>query len=303
LYLLLETMTDSSCGIWTNIIALTLLRMVATLSTVRIYDEFPRYLFVNLLIPLTVGIYSVSVYGLTTDRMDSSYRVFYSLRVVTIFFNTICYFLTAFFSTRLHKRVEEKTLTEFQAKAIRILVFRMRAYPIVQVLMRIGPIWHGYNSRTESSPDAAYADAITSPTCGIVYFFAFMYIQPTLRNKILRGLITQYPCLKPILVCCLDTSTIESNDQRHGNYSSDIGGLDRDSRISYLNQLQPSEISNDDLLQVLEDESIRQSIVKVSNQSNISMVTQDQTFNILNNRNHSEARGTSDKEQIDSVNL
>jgi hypothetical protein len=250
LYLLLETMADSSCGIWTNIISLTLLRMVATLSIVRIHDEFPRYLLVNLLIPLTIGIYSVSAYGLTTDRMEEPYRIFYSLRVVTIFFNTICYFLTTLLTMRLYKRVEEKTLTEFQAKAISILVFRMCAYPVSQVLMRLGPIWHGYSNRTESSPDAAYTDAITSPTCGIVYFFAFLYVQPTLRNKVLRGLIARYPCLRLILSCCLDTLT-DSKDQRSENHSTSFSGLDRDSSISYFNQLKPSEITNEDLLQVI----------------------------------------------------
>jgi hypothetical protein len=141
LFLFIEMISDIQSGLWTNIISMTLLRMVFTLKTVNILKEVPFYIFVNILLPFSVGIYQLASFGLSANSSDLSNRIFYWMRATIIVFNLITYSFSIFFATKLDCRVPNKELTQQQADAIKLLVFRMQAYPLAQVIMRIGPMW------------------------------------------------------------------------------------------------------------------------------------------------------------------
>jgi hypothetical protein len=220
-FLIIEMISDVQCGIWTNFISLTLLRVVYTLKPVNILKEIYYYLFVDISVPLSVGIYSLVAFGATDDRFCLSMRIFYWIRFAVVTINVLCYALSSYFAFNLDAKVSLNELTEAQATAIKVLVFRMQAYPIAQVLTRLGSMWETYDSASYHYPPAEYVAAFTSPAAGIAYFLVFLYIQPTLRTVFFQKLgelwnfltFGMLPCAACVCACCTgDRKREESRD-------------------------------------------------------------------------------------------
>jgi hypothetical protein len=242
LYLIIDMISDIQSGIWTNFISLTLLRMVYTLKTVNIVAEMPYYLVINFIIPFSVGIYSLAAFGLTSDRFRVSFRIFYWIRFAIITVNVCCYVVSIYLALRLSVQVKANKLTQSQADAICMLVFRMQSFAVAQVVTRAGSMWQQWNRDSYDYPPAEWLASLTSPACGIAYFIVFLYIQPTVRMKIVElfhenwNYLTNNRCP---CTCCLQTEPKE-----------DLDSSGRETKVWRQSQF----INNSDLLEMIANE-------------------------------------------------
>lgn len=233
LYLLIDMASDLASGLWTNIISITLLRMVSTLKTVNIRREMIYYVPFIFSVAISLALYEVIVYGLSTSRLIIPYRIFYYLRFSVVGFNLISFSISLYLATQLQKRVALKELSIIQADAIKVIVYRMQAYPLGQVIMRAGPLWHSYNSQSINDPAADYWDAIASPLCAFGYFIIFLYVQPIVRYKFIEGLVQCWN----FITCNTCEWKFESNTDISGSKSDRPSADTRISRYFTNNQL------------------------------------------------------------------
>lgn len=187
--LLVEVFGDLSMGVWTNIISVTLFRIVFTLSNVNILKELKFYVFVNIVVSFTVMMYAALTAGLSLKPTSYAFRIYYYIRSTQVMVNLLLYAVTYWKVNHLSKEVAIGKLTESQAEAVSILIGRMRYYGIVQITTRFFATLFALNKSTRQSVGLHYAAAVTSPLCGIAYFFVYVYLQPVLKaelDKILR---------------------------------------------------------------------------------------------------------------------
>jgi hypothetical protein len=177
-YIFVNVFGDSLQAIWTVILLLTLFRTVFFLQTVNILREYPYYCAIDFAFGCFFLIFLGVTAGPNPTKSCLGYRVFYWFRASALFINLFLYFACALLVFSLPHQVRLGKLTEFQANGVRTLVFRMRYYGLVQIIMRIGTLWYNYNANTLNNPVAHYFDVLTAPSCGLGYLFVYLYMQP-----------------------------------------------------------------------------------------------------------------------------
>lgn len=212
--LLIEIFGDLSMGVWTNIISITLFRIVFTLSNVNIHKELPVYIFKNIALSLTVTVYAASVSGFNLTGTTRTFRIYYYIRSAQVLINLILYAVTYWKVNNLSAEVAAGKLSTTQAEAVSTLIGRMRYYGAVQIATRFCATFYALNSSTRQSSALHYASAITSPLAGTAYFFVYVYLQPLLKAELEKLLFKSCPCLRkrPDSVSLRLSYTITMND-------------------------------------------------------------------------------------------
>jgi hypothetical protein len=243
--------TGCMMGIWTNIMSLTLFRIVHSLQSVNIMNEFPYYVLFAFCFITPWAIYSVATNGWTTDAMTLTFRVYYYILWSEIILNFLLYMSTIIKTRLLRIQVEQNKLSQKQFDYIVEVVGRMRFYGLTQIVSRAGTIWYNFNADTTKARSARYLHAILGPICGILYFAVFLYVQPSARITVMK----QCHRLGQWLRCMFNNET-ESNTENMRTISHDSA------RISGLSRLSDA---NDLMFAVEEEERIRRSETSVSN--------------------------------------
>lgn len=236
--------TSCAVGVWTNIMSLTLYRIVHTLESVNIAKEFPYYLIFSMILVLPWGIYSLGAYGATTDYMSFGFRAYYCILFGEIILNFICYASTVIQTNHLYLKVQKQQLSQKQADYITAIVGRMKWYGIAQIFSRIGTIWYYFNSDTSNnSTEAHYLYAILGPICGILYFLVFLHVQPSARIQIIRQAHWGYQhSLQPCLQLCCSTKGMLGKPR--GVLSDDMRVDSQDSSRITITQIIPHHINH-----------------------------------------------------------
>lgn len=248
---LLALYTGCMMGIWTNIMSLTLYRIVNTLQSVNITSEFPYYVVIAFFAITPWAIYSVVTNGWTTDAMTLTMRVYYYILWSEIVVNFLLYASTIRKTRLLQIQVEENKLSKKQYDYIVEIVGRMRFYGLTQIVSRAGTIWYNFDADTTKSVSSRYVHAILGPICGILYFAVFLYVQPSARVEVLKQ------CHRVgSRLCCMmniETETASENLRTISHDSARISGL------SILSD------ADDLMFAVDEEEKLRQSASSISN--------------------------------------
>jgi hypothetical protein len=175
-------------GVWTNAMSLTLFRIVYSLQSVNIVGEFQYYFFFAFVFLSPWAIYSLVTYGLTTDVMTISFRAYYVILFVEVILNFLLYASTVVMTRNLYIKVDQNILSQKQADYITEIVGRMKWFGLIQILSRIETMWYYFNTHTTKSRPARYIHAIWGPVCGLLYFFVFLYVQPSAREAVISKL-------------------------------------------------------------------------------------------------------------------
>jgi hypothetical protein len=216
--LLIEIFGDLSMGFWTNIISITLFRIVFTLSNVNIHKELPMYIFQNTALSLTMTVYAASVSGFQLTGTANPFRIYYYVRSLQVVINFILYAVTYWKVNHLSREVAIGKLNASQAEAVSTLIGRMRYYGVVQIATKFCATFYALNSSTMQNVGLQYAASITSPLAGTAYFFVYIYLQPLLKAELEKLIFKCCPCCKkrpdslPLRISC----TITMNDIQLG---------------------------------------------------------------------------------------
>lgn len=194
--LLVEMFGDLSMGVWTNIISITLFRIVFTLSNVNILKELWIYILLNISLSLGITIYCASDGGLDLTPTSSSFRIYYFIRTTQVLINLFLYAITYWKVNHLSTEVNLGKLTASQAEAVSALIGRMRYYGVVQISTRFFASCYALNTSTRAVVGLHYAAVLTSPLCGIGYFFVYVYLQPVLKSELGKLLSKWFPWLQ-----------------------------------------------------------------------------------------------------------
>jgi hypothetical protein len=195
---ILRFSTGIAATLWTNIILFVVAYIVFYLKTIDVREYSFRLLF-------AVTLFSIAVAMI--EQWQKEWRVYFWLRVFSILFNIILYLLV---KRWLHLMTKDTTreiswsswlyrLLTCQGKAkhkkspqdpVRILAYRLKYYPIVQLITRLGVAWYEYISNTDGfdydyDPNKAigyqiayFVYIVTQPSAGIGFFIIFMLVSP-----------------------------------------------------------------------------------------------------------------------------
>lgn len=171
-----------SVSIWTNILALIILRVVLVKKSTDILYNL-HYLCAIVLIPsIVLGSMLVALHHSSAYTIE---EIYYWGRLGSIWINFIIHVVIWYRSYQM-KSTRIMSARTPQEIAIQVLSDRMIYYPLMQTLTRIGASWYeaiygfgpfpGDTSNNQFSLAIFYAG--TSPATGIGYLIIFLLMQP-----------------------------------------------------------------------------------------------------------------------------
>lgn len=176
-----------SVTLWSNILSLLVFYIVSTIKTPNIFDLYTRIVSVACgptFILALVGLFGKAyghynnywcTWNHNNDISKNLQQTYYWGRTVSILFNFTIYVLIAKQVARINKGCQNSR----GATALATLAQRMKYYPLIQSLCRLGGAldeWQ-YNQQYESFP-FALLHALCSPSTGIGYLLIFLIVQP-----------------------------------------------------------------------------------------------------------------------------
>lgn len=205
-----------SVSIWTNILAIVVLKVVVTFEAFNIRKNFYFLSAVAMLPPFIICILSMALYkeDATSGDQDVVGTVYSYSRAVSIAINFVCYGIIAVRA----RKITTATAGEISSQQLLIneLSRRMIYYPLMQTVSRIGacvyePVYGygpylGHSSQPEFSWACVYA--ITAPAAGIGYLVIFLLMQPYAYEQFVSLLTTCKP------IPSTGTSVASSQDRR-----------------------------------------------------------------------------------------
>jgi hypothetical protein len=203
-------------------------------------------------------LYAYAIASTTISDDESQYLVNLSLKMYTYIriisggFNLAAYIAMAI---AIRRYTSSMVTVSHQMKAIQVLVDRLKYYPIVQIISRIGPSWYeieyGYNfTATDISLTRCISDisvSILAPVAAIGYFAIFLLMQPKAYQFLMHRC---WKCKRyePPLVTYHTDITETVGNVIHGDKPSSYH--ERSSRSD------PSKVDHDSKFRVLEDDEL-----------------------------------------------
>lgn len=171
-----------SVSIWTNILAVIILRVVLRKKSTDILNNFYFLSAIALFPSIVLGSLLIGVRGSTAYDLE---EIYFWGRLVSIIINFVIHAIISYRSYQMNSSRVTSTRTP-QEVAIQVLSDRMIYYPLMQTLSRIGASWYeakygfgpfpGDTSTYQFSLAIIYA--ATSPATGIGYLIIFLFMQP-----------------------------------------------------------------------------------------------------------------------------
>lgn len=186
-----------SVSIWTNILAVIILRVVMWMKSTDILQNF-YYLNLIALVPATV----LGIAVLVLQESGTKYQahiveeMYYWSRLVSILINFVAHAIIELRAFRTSARRTKFTRTP-QEMAIKVLAQRMIYYPLMQTISRLGAsiyeARYGFGPYTGNSSTTRFAMACCyaglSPATGIGYLCIFLMMQPYAMEQ-LRSIVS-----------------------------------------------------------------------------------------------------------------
>lgn len=190
-----------SVSIWTNILAIVVLKVVVTFEAFNIRKNFYALSAVALVPSLLICILSMALYDEDSSmgNADVIGTIYSYARTLSILINFACYGIIA---VRAQK-ITTASVGEITSQQLLIneLSRRMIYYPLMQTVSRIGasvyePIYgYGPYLGNTTQPEFAWACvyATTAPAAGIGYLIIFLLMQPYAYEQFISLLTTCQP--------------------------------------------------------------------------------------------------------------
>lgn len=227
IYKFLYAFSGTFISLWINFISLILYFTITYVETFDIKQHYRIVFTANFLFSLGLAISLILVYQLD----DSNYVVefiFYWLRIGSIGFNLIIYFIT---TVQLYDQYSETTkyleyvcmsvvkknpLRTKASDLLLVLSSRLKYYPLVQIISLAGAAWWDYqygfstssfdNTSFSARKEASfYLYVICSPLAGVGYFIVFLAVQPLayqrFKSLIMKFFMKYYIC-RVLYSCC-----------------------------------------------------------------------------------------------------
>ncbi len=176
------TFAGTATSLWTNIISFILYSIVQNLHSFDVYGYFKIFFFSIMIPSIALAILDVVYYD-NAPIYNVLKNFYYWLRIASIVFNIIVHGMISFKLSRMGFSEETK-----RQDPVRVLASRLKYYPIVQVVTRVGAAWYeaAYGFDTQTFDDkmgvkqqvSLYFYAICVPSAGLGYFLVFLWVQP-----------------------------------------------------------------------------------------------------------------------------
>jgi len=197
-----------SVSIWTNILALVVLKVVVTYEAFNIRKNFYFLSAIALVPPLLLCVLNIALYKdhYNTGGQDDNIGQIYSYsRTASILINFVAYGIISVQASKIGgPNVGDGEISQ-QQLMINELSRRMIYYPLMQTVSRIGasvyePVY-GYGPYLGNSSQDKYIwaiiYAITAPAAGIGYLIIFLMMQPYAYEQFVALLTTCKPVPAP----------------------------------------------------------------------------------------------------------
>lgn len=289
LFLLFNMFGELSSTLLTNILSIIVFRIVYNLKVINIFYEYKKYLFCTITIPLLLIVCALSFHQLNLNENQIIFRIYYYIIFAGLIFNIILYLLTNYYVHKLDNLIHQNVITIDQANAIKVLVSRMKYYPISQVILRLGPVWLYFNRDTQNIRAARYIYVLTTPATGIVYFIVFLLLQPIAKKILMKSLykvrffaiIIDYIDMNCSCInsCCNSKNSSNDNDEKEYDDNRDE---------SFVRSTLHHEMDDIELTDVIHNKSVCRPSGDVetgnqrSSQSRESSVSSDHDNNPIN---------------------
>lgn len=186
-----------SVSLWTNILAIIILRVVMWMKSTDILDNI-YYIGAVAMVPSAV----LGIVLLILEEVGRRHQVYaveelyYWARLASIIVNFVAHAIIEIraYRTRSRRAVSMRTPQEM---AIKVLAQRMIYYPLIQTICRLGAAIYearyGFGPYTGNSSNTKFAlaccYAALSPATGIGYLFIFLLMQPYAMDQ-LRSIVS-----------------------------------------------------------------------------------------------------------------
>ena len=182
-YISLRCISGIATTLWSNVISYVVLYVVITLKAFNVNNNF-NMIFTCIFIPaILIGV--ILPYAIATNNNNLAYifeQIYFWIRILSIIINIIFYIIL----TIILQKYNHNTI-HYSNDPIAILAFRMKYYPLIQIITRLAASWYetkyGYTynylysySIIEKFSIILYS--ITFPSAGIGYFLIFLIVTP-----------------------------------------------------------------------------------------------------------------------------
>ena len=216
----LTTFGGVAVTLWTNIISFILCYIVLYLTSFNVYGYF-KIFFISIMIPsLTLASLNVIYYDSNETKLYFT-DFYYWLRIGSIVFNIAVHGIITYKLNRMgfEKKNGDNTVP-IQRDPVRVLASRLKYYPIVQIITRIGAAWYEavYGYDTESFDNhmdvtqkiSFFLYAVFVPSAGFGYFVIFLLVQPkalaVFKARLQRYRIFRYCLGEPVALVTLESA-------------------------------------------------------------------------------------------------
>ena len=194
------TLGGIATALWSNVISLVVVYIVSSMKTFDIERRFVAIAFIVTAIALTAATGAAATVYDSNDTVspqkqaahDIFFKLYYWLRFISIIVNVVAYLVVSrklsvmgFDANGQHKSV--KPGARNAVHPVTVLADRLKWYPIVQAVSRLGASWYEYNygdsvTSYKSSSDtlhdvALMFYAVFTPLAGVGYFIIFILMQ------------------------------------------------------------------------------------------------------------------------------
>lgn len=292
-----------SVSIWTNILAVVVLRVVVSMQSTDILKNFYWLAAIALIPSLLISIILLLVQLLgKRDRLHDIAEIYYWTRLASIAVNFAIHGIVSY---RSYKMKSAKTWTRRtpQEIAIHILSQRMIYYPLMQAISRLGASWYeaqfGFGPYTGHTSNYQFGVACLyvglSPATGIGYLIVFVLMQPyaleQFKSLILTGKAVDPKELYKNNKTTRRTSFLNRSTLISGMTGSDMGGnssltnpSDLNNHVSSLTVPDPQATTEEDKeFYYMDDDELVETIHRAEQRSTFHYPSRDRGVSTANN--------------------
>ena len=246
-YRFLATFSGIAVCMWTNLISCVNLYTIAYLQPFSLFVWHQRALISTLVLSSAfAGIFLLV--ALVKDADNTMDYLYFYFRAVSTFVNVVMFSVLYFVFNRTECAScidawfsqYDFTMRDMTQDLLAVLSTKLMYYPVVQIFARVVSLWweyrYGFTVTAFDAGDysvrkagAMILYALFSPSAGLGYLGAFLYVHPRARLEV------YYLCRDIYRVCCLCQSPgAQTASLRVGNGgATNPDGLDRDSLTSH----------------------------------------------------------------------
>jgi hypothetical protein len=219
-----------SVSIWTNILAIVVLKVVVTFEALNIRKNFYLLSAIALVPSMALGLLNIAMYDRDDQNgtSDVAGKIYTWTRMISILINFGAY---AIIAVRAGK-IAHSSGGEISQQQIMIneLSRRMIYYPVMQSVCRVGAAiyerLYGYGPYPGNTSDKQFqiacVYAISAPAAGIGYLIIFLAMQPYAYEQFISLLTTGKPLQtpEPTSSALLSSPSATVGNAKYGNNSS-----------------------------------------------------------------------------------